>query len=236
MSVALRHARPGESMFWLSCKETICNNPVVNVYPIMLKVCGRTAVVIGGGPVAMRKVRSLRSAGAHVKVVAEEFADEADLVDVEAIRQSYRADVLEGATLVFACTNDRALNAQIADDARRIGAIANCVDQPEDCDFFVPAIVSRGDVIVAVGTSGAVPALAAELKKQIDKTLPDRIGEFSQALAKIRKQLQAEIADIRRRAEIMKKLSDKASYDAFYKNGESALVKRCGELMSEGVP
>ena len=206
----------------------------MSIYPIMLKVRGRLAVIIGGGPVAMRKVRTLKKVGARVRVVAEEFADETDLTNVEVIRQSYEAKFLEGANLVFACTNDEALNARIATDARQVGALVNCVDQPADCDFYVPAIVSRGDVIVAIGTGGAAPALAGELKKQIDSTLPEQIGEFTQALAKIRKQLLSEVADIHQRGEIMKKLSNPASYEAFCSNGESALAKISRESISQG--
>jgi siroheme synthase-like protein len=209
---------------------------LVSVYPIMLKVRGRMAVVVGGGPVAMRKIRSLKKAGARITVVAEDFADETDLTNVEVIRRSYQAKFLEVANIVFACTNDQALNTRIATDARRLGALVNCVDQSADCDFYVPAIVSRGDVIVAIGTGGAAPALAAELKKQIDRILPDQIGEFTRALAKMRKQLQTEVADIQQRSEIMKKLSNHASYEAFCRNGESALAQICRELISQGLP
>ncbi|MDP6059342.1 MAG: bifunctional precorrin-2 dehydrogenase/sirohydrochlorin ferrochelatase [Pirellulaceae bacterium] len=208
----------------------------MSVYPIMLKVRGRMAVVVGGGPVAMRKIRSLKKAGARITVVAEDFADETDLTNVEVIRRSYQAKFLEVANIVFACTNDQALNTRIATDARRLGALVNCVDQSADCDFYVPAIVSRGDVIVAIGTGGAAPALAAELKKQIDRILPDQIGEFTRALAKMRKQLQTEVADIQQRSEIMKKLSNHASYEAFCRNGESALAQICRELISQGLP
>ena len=207
----------------------------MSIYPIMLKVRGQMAVIIGGGPVAMRKVRTLKKVGAQVRIVSDEFADETDLTNVETIRQSYEAKFLEGANLVFACTNDEALNTRIATDARRIGALVNCVDQPADCDFYVPAIVSRGDVIVAIGTGGAAPALAGELKKQIDSILPDQIGEFTRTLAKIRQQLQTEVADIQQRGEIMKKLSNPASYEAFCRNGESALAKISRELISQGL-
>jgi len=101
------------------------------------------------------------------------------------------------------------------------------IDIPDD---------SRGDVVVAIGTGGAAPALAAELKKQIDLILPDQIGEFTRALAEMRKQLHTEVADIQQRSEIMKKLSNHASYEAFCRNGESALAKICRESISQGLP
>lgn len=197
----------------------------MNIYPIMLKVRDQQAVIIGGGGVAMRKVRTLKKAGAKIRIISDKFADETDLADVEVIRQSYQAKFLQGANLVFACTDDQPLNSQVAVDARKLGALVNSVDQPLDCDFYVPAIVNRGDVIVAIGTGGAAPAFAAQLRKQIDEFLPEQIGDFVKSLSKMREQLLAEVDDIHKRGEIMKKLSNPASYEAFCKDGESALAK-----------
>ena len=197
----------------------------MSIYPIMLKVRGQLAVIIGGGSVAMRKVRTLKKVGAKIRIISDAFADETDIDDVEVIRESYQAKFLQGADLVFACTNEYALNEQVAADARKLGALVNSVDQPPDCDFYVPAIVTRGDVIVAIGTGGAAPAFAAQLRKQIDEFLPQQIGDFVRSLANMRKQLMVEVDDIHQRGEIMKKLSNPASYEAFCKNGESALTK-----------
>ena len=191
----------------------------------MLKVRGQLAVIIGGGSVAMRKVRTLKKVGAKIRIISDAFADETDIDDVEVIRESYQAKFLQGADLVFACTNEYALNEQVAADARKLGALVNSVDQPPDCDFYVPAIVTRGDVIVAISTGGAAPAFAAQLRKQIDEFLPQQIGDFVRSLANMRKQLMVEVDDIHQRGEIMKKLSNPASYEAFCKNGESALTK-----------
>ncbi len=197
----------------------------MSIYPIMLKVRGQLAVIIGGGSVAMRKVRTLKKVGAKIRIISDAFADETDIDDVEVIRESYQAKFLQGADLVFACTNEYALNEQVAADARKLGALVNSVDQPPDCDFYVPAIVTRGDVIVAISTGGAAPAFAAQLRKQIDEFLPQQIGDFVRSLANMRKQLMVEVDDIHQRGEIMKKLSNPASYEAFCKNGESALTK-----------
>ena len=202
----------------------------MNVYPIMLKVKGRRAVVVGGGPVAMRKARALTEAGARVTVVAEKLAAEADLGGVDVIRQRYRPEVLPGAMLVFACTNDRALNARIAEDARRAGAIVNCADQPGDCDFFAPAVVSDGQVVVAIGTGGAAPALAGHLKEQIARAMPERIGDFAAALGRMREKVKARVGDARRRGKIMKHLAAAESYEAFRKDGQQGLARILDEL------
>ncbi len=197
----------------------------------MLVLTGEQTVVVGGGAVALRKVSSLTEAGAKVRIVAKDLAASADLGEVEVIRGGYEADMLAGAKLVFACTDDAALNTQIAADAREIGAIVNCVDQPEDCDFFVPAIISDKDVIVAIGTGGASPALAGQLKQCIADALPDKIGQFAAALLHLRERVKAEVDDLDRRGEILKALSQPDCYDAFCRRGEQALTEALDKLL-----
>jgi len=197
----------------------------------MLKVEGQLVVVVGGGPVALRKARSLATAGAKVTMVTERLPDNIDLGEVEVIHSSYSPRYLAGAKLVFACTNDVMANAQIAADAREAGAIVNCVDQPEDCDFFVPAVVSDGDVMVTIGTGGASPSLAARLKKNIANALPEQIGQFAQSLLRIRELVKAKVDDINLRGEILRKLADESHYQVFLAGGEKALVKKLDELI-----
>ena len=135
--------------------------------------------------------------------------------------------------LVFACTDDDALNARIADDARAAGAIVNCVDQPEDCDFFVPAVVTDGDVVVAIGTGGAAPALAGRLKHLCADALPERIGEFAELLLSMRDKVKAGVADIARRGEILKHLASEESYQAFRTGGATPLETILDQLLTD---
>ena len=192
-------------------------------YPIMLILEGQHTVVIGGGQVASRKARSLVEAGAEVTIVTEDISDVSDIQNVKIVRASYKPEHLAGTKLVYACTNIPALNAEIAAEARKIGALVNCVDQPEDCDFFVPAVVSDGPVTVAIGTGGASPALAGKLKKCIAEALPERVGDFATALMQMREQVKTEISDIHLRGEILKTLASEAGYEAFLSGGEDAL-------------
>lgn len=203
----------------------------MRLYPIMLKIAGWRALVVGGGPVALRKVRSLTRAGAEVTMVTQE-APTGPPGDVDVITTGYTTEHLAGIKLVFACTNDPAVNARIANDARKAGAIVNCVDQPEDCDFFVPAVVNDDDVVVAVGTGGASPALAGRLKENIADALPERIGLFARLLGEMREQVKASIPDPCRRNEILKTLSGQSSYTAFLTGGREALAKILSELIS----
>ena len=204
----------------------------MKTYPIMLVLNGCQTVVVGGGAVAVRKVRSLIDAGAKVRLVTRDLAADADIGQAKVIRGGYEPQLLAGAKLVFACTDDAALNARIAADAREIGALVNCVDQPEDCDFFVPATVCDGDVVVAIGTGGASPALAGRLKRRVAEALPERIGLFAAELLRLRERVKAAVDDVNRRGEILRELSSPASYDAFCREGERALAEALDKLVS----
>jgi len=204
----------------------------MKTYPVMLVLEGCQTVVVGSGPVALRKVRSLLDAGAEVRIVTRDLADDADLGGTEVVRGDYEARHLTGAKLVFACTDSPALNAQIAADARRIGAIVNCADQPDDCDFFVPAAICEGEVVVAIGTGGASPALAAQLKQRLAEALPERIGQFAAALLRLREELKTRVDDVHRRSDILKKLAEPESYQVFLRGGQKALTGILEQLIS----
>ena len=198
--------------------------------PIMLTLAGRRVVVIGAGPVALRKVRSLAQAGAEVTLVAERVGEGADLAGAELVVGRYRPELLAGATLAFACTDDPAVNARIAADARAAGALVNCADQPDDCDFFMPAVVRDGDVVAAIGTGALAPALTVELKQAIADALPERVGEFAAALGQLRTKVRAEIDDAARRGDILRTLAGARGYEAFLAGGEEALAKLLDEI------
>jgi siroheme synthase-like protein len=205
----------------------------MKTFPIMLDMAQESAVVIGGGSVGMRKVRALLSAGACVRLVAEQIAAGPEpSPEVEILRRPYEPSVLAGARLVFACTDDRRLNARIAADARRIGALDNTADKPDDCDFHLPATVRQGDVVVAVGTGGTAPALAAWLSGRLASALPERLGEFAALLGALRDELRSAVDDPPARMAVMKELSGQGGYELFAAGGEQALRRRLGELLS----
>ena len=205
----------------------------MKTYPIMLNMQGRTAVVVGGGPVALRKAHALRRAGAMVRLVAAQLDSDADVDGMTVLREPYQPRCLEGAALALACTNDRAANAAIARDARAAGALVNVADQPDDCDFFLPATAGDGDVTVAVGTGGAAPALAAELKRQLQQALPPRVGEFAAALQQLRAELKAQGGNAARRGRILHRLAGGAMYRIYIAEGLPALRAAMNALASD---
>lgn len=202
-------------------------------FPIMLKLDGRRAVVVGGGPVALRKAHALRDAGAAVTVVAKELCDSTDTDGLTVVLGPYGPEALVGATLVFAATNDPGVNAAIADAARAAGALVNCVDQADACDFYSAAVVADGAVTVAIGTDGTAPALASQLKDPIRQALPERIGEFAEALQSLRDTVKARVSDSHRRHDVFTRLAGPDGYETFCNGDAPALTHMLETLLAE---
>ena len=194
-------------------------------YPIFLELSGRRVVVVGAGAIAVRKIQSLLAAGARVVVVAK-GTDKAltalcQAKNIELIKSKYSKDYLAGAVLAIAATNDHKLNNQIYKDCQQLEVLCNVVDQPELCDFFVPAVVKRGDLQIAIVTEGHCPAYSGHLRKKLEEIFTDKHGEFLTELEVFRKKLTKEVPDLTRRKAILGRLVDDKSFEYFVQNGAS---------------
>jgi siroheme synthase-like protein len=140
-------------------------------YPIFLDLRDRPALVIGAGKVALRKTTSLIEAGARITVVAPRHLPEFESLPVRLIRREFRTPDLAGAALVFAATDNRLTNHRIAIAAKGRGIPANIADSLEECGFLVPARLTRGNIQIAVSTSGINPRLSAALRRKLEGVL-----------------------------------------------------------------
>jgi siroheme synthase-like protein len=140
-------------------------------YPIFLDLKDRPVLVAGAGKVALRKTRGLLEAGARVTVVAPQVLPEFDSLPVRVRSRPFRAADLAGAVLVFAATGDRAVNRRIGAAAKARGIFANIADSAAECDFVVPARLSRGEVQIAISTGGRSPRLSADLRRTLESVL-----------------------------------------------------------------
>ena len=143
-------------------------------YPLCLNISGKRCVVVGGGNVAERKVKRLLACGARVDVVGKALTPilaawkgEGRIVHREA---DYEDSSLSGASLVIGATDDETVNGRIVKDARARGIPVNIVDDPARCDFILPSVVERGDLMIAVSTGGKSPALAGKLREELEET------------------------------------------------------------------
>jgi siroheme synthase-like protein len=155
-------------------------------YPLCLEMTERRCLVVGGGPVAERKVAGLLESGARLTVVSPSATDRLrDWSRADRVRlllREYAASDLRGHSIVFVATDDGRVNADVARDARAAGVLVNAADDPAHCDFILPAVLRRGELTVAVSTGGASPALARTVRDELDAYL-DR--EDYTALARV---------------------------------------------------
>ncbi|MGO9009643.1 MAG: bifunctional precorrin-2 dehydrogenase/sirohydrochlorin ferrochelatase [Bryobacteraceae bacterium] len=140
-------------------------------YPIFVALKDRPVLVVGAGKVALRKTKGLLEAGARVTVVAPECESEFESLPVRLVRRTFRAADLAGHVLVFAATNDRLTNHRIGVAAKGRGIFANIADSASECDFILPARVSRQGFHLAISTGGDNPRLAADLRKKLEDLL-----------------------------------------------------------------
>jgi siroheme synthase-like protein len=140
-------------------------------YPIFLDLRNKPVLVVGAGKVALRKTRGLVEAGARVTVVAPEWEAEFETLGVRMVPRHFRASDLQHACLVFAATDDRQTNHRVAVAAKGRGIPANVADSQPECDFILPARVTKGELQIAVSTGGASPRLAADLRRKLEDLL-----------------------------------------------------------------
>ena len=156
----------------------------VAYYLAALDLRGRRCLVAGGGAVARRKAQGLLAAGADVLVVAPEVGDMPPGAAVE--RRAARLADLDGAVVAVCATDDPAINAALAREARRRGVLVNVVDDPDAGDFTVPAVLRRGALQIGVSTGGASPALAQRLRDELAERVGDEYGGLADLLASLR--------------------------------------------------
>ena len=169
--------------------------PVV-YYPIFFNTQGKKCVVIGGGSVALRKTKSLLECGAKVTVISPKPRREISKLweerTIRLIERDYRASDLKGARMAIVCTDAKKVNRKAADEAREAGVLVNVADDPERSDFIAPSFFRRGDLTVAVSTSGVSPALAKKIRTKLEKDLGEEYAALLSLIREVRFEIKRE--------------------------------------------
>ena len=194
-------------------------------YPIYLELEDAHAVVIGAGSVAARKAKTLVATGANVKVVARNiepaFKELCEGLPIEIIQGDYSKEHLQDAFLVIAATDDNALNTEIFEDCQQLKILCNVVDVPHLCNFYVPAVIKRGDLHLAISTNGKCPAYAGHLRRKFQELITEDHGRFLEALDGARQSVIKKVPP-QKRKDVLSKLADDDSYQYFLDNGDDA--------------
>lgn len=210
-------------------------------YPIMVDLTGREVLVVGGGSVAARKIKTLLEYGAAVNVVSRELAPEiknyVDSGEVRYMGEEFSLVFLKDMFLVIAATDDMGLNHRISKVSEEKGMLINAVDQPADCNFIVPSIIKKGDLVVAVSTSGKSPALAKKIRKQLTDYFGDEYELFLRMMGKIRNEVLESGSDQRENSRIFHKIVDSELFEAIktgeFNNAALILSEILGQEISE---
>ncbi len=159
-------------------------------YPINLDVRGKKIVVVGGGTVAQQKLIALLQAEACVTVVSPRFHPELVRLSreekISLVQKEYQKGDLEEAFLVFGATNHPEINRQIHEEAKERNILFNAVDQPDECDFIIPAKVVRGDLLIAISTAGSAPFLSKKIREKLELAFGAEYEPFLKLFRKLR--------------------------------------------------
>ena len=165
----------------------------MSLFPIFLKLTARRCLVVGAGSIAESKIQSLLDAEADVTVVATRASSrvqqQAATGELKLHLREFQDADLEGMFLAVAGTDIPEVNRAVFAGAQARNILVNAVDDPPYCDYYFPSIVKRGDLIVAISTAGESPALAMQLRKELNEQLPLDLGPWLTELGRLRREV-----------------------------------------------
>jgi len=203
-----------------------------SLFPMFLKLEGRTCLVVGADSVAEPKIRSLVDCDARVVVVAplatatvKELAGRGELTWLP---RAFASTDLDGVFLVVAATSSPEVNHAIYREAQARGILCNVVDDPPHCDFYYPAVVRRGQLQIAISTAGLSPALAQRIRKQLEEEFPHAYGPWLEELGRLRESLFRKSVDPEERRRLLHQMATSEAFLEFQHGGTGALPVQPG--------
>ena len=197
-------------------------------YPLFLDINDRNCVVIGGGKVAERKVELLLQSGARVTLISPKASRKLKVLHeqrkIKYIQRACTPDDIKDAALIFTCTDNAVVNKMVKSEAGKRKIPVNVVDNPTLCDFIVPSIIRKGDIIIAISTSGKLPLLSKQLRKKLEELLTDEYIEYARVLAEVRDYFLKKIKDKHQREKIMKYVATLGLHEVIA-TGSQELIK-----------
>lgn len=173
------------------------------LYPVNINLKGKKCLVIGGGEVALRKVKTLLSCCAKVKVVSpvliKKFEGFKKNKNFKYVKRKFKKNDLNGVSIIISATDDTILNQRIANYAKEKNILINVVDNPKLCDFIVPSVIKRGHLIISISTSGNFPLISKLIRKELEKKFNHKFGGFIEKAGKIRKSILNSNPEVKRK-------------------------------------
>jgi precorrin-2 dehydrogenase/sirohydrochlorin ferrochelatase len=192
---------------------------ILNLLPMFLKVAGRSCLVVGAGAEGESKIAHLLEAGAKVEVVSPEATGTvrawAHSKKIKWRPRRYRPSDLKAVYLVVAATSSPKTQREIFREAKRRAILCNVADVPRFCDFYFPAVVRRGPLVIAISTSGQSPALAQRLRKQLELQFGKEYERWIKHLGKARKKLLTRTMDLNKRKTLLHQIASQQAFESY---------------------
>lgn len=185
---------------------------------MFVKLEGKRCLVVGAGKVGEPKIGALIDTGAHIRVIAVDASEtvhewaNAGKITLEV--RAFAAEDLDGIFLAVVATAASSLNDSIYREAQKRGVLCNVVDVPELCDFYYPAVVRRGDLQIAISTSGQSPSLAQKLRQQLERQFGPGYARWVAELGETRKLVLASDLDSERKRDLLLSLASREALKA----------------------
>ncbi len=186
---------------------------------------------------AERKVHTLLKAGASVTVNSPELVmplqNLSEEGKIKVIRSEFQEDYLDGIFLAIGATDDEEVNRRIAEEAEHRNILYNIVDVPDRCNFFVPSIVERGDLSIAISTNGRSPALAKRLRKRLEKDFGEEYAAFLKLMGELREKVLQSDMELADRSKLFESLVDSNLLEMFHRKEEEQARQKGYEMVED---
>jgi len=163
---------------------------LASYYPVFLNISDKRCVVVGGGQVALRKVRAMLEHGANIDVISPDLCSELVQLtkrgEINVLNREYQIGDLKGAFVAIAATDNDEINRRIAEEAKRNAVLVNVVDEVKNSDFIVPSYLHRGEITIAISTAGKSPALARKIRTKLEKDFGDEYASLTRLISEVR--------------------------------------------------
>ncbi|MBI3813691.1 MAG: bifunctional precorrin-2 dehydrogenase/sirohydrochlorin ferrochelatase [Nitrospinae bacterium] len=206
-------------------------------YPAYLDIKEKKCLVVGGGEVAERKVGLLIRCSAKVSVVSPDLTPGLEKLNsnggIDYVKDEFKEDYLFDVFLAIGATDKKEINERIYREAKKRNILVNVVDSPELCNFIVPSVVERGDLIISISTCGKSPALSKKIREELEDRYGIEYAKFLNLMGDMRKRISLQIADKDKREDIYKRLVCSDISDLIRNGDDEAVKNRVDEIMTE---
>lgn len=172
----------------------------MNRFPLCINLEDKRFLIVGYGRIAKRKLKAISEFTSNIKIITKDPTEEELGKGIEIVNKCFDEKDLEGVDFVITATGNREQDEAVVASCKAKGIPVNAADDREECDFFLPGIIKRGDLVVSVSTSGKSPAYSKHLREQIEDIIPENIEKMLDIMGELRKSLPSKVESQKERS------------------------------------